>query len=422
MKKALFLPLLLLATAMPVYAQEAEEGGSGIVALVNDEVISSLDVSSRLAFVLATTQLSDTPEVRERLKPQLLRSLLDEKLQLQEATRAGIEVTDRDVQAAIAGMEQQRGIPPGGMLERLDVLGVPKATFLDQLHAQLAWNKLVVRTLRSQVKISDDEIDRERSKVRRSTGTKEVEIEVLALPVDRPENDAQVKALAGKLAAEIRAGAPFESVARALGGTQAQDIKPFWAAVDQLDPALAGALEQAQEGAITEPVRTLEGYTLAKLVGRRAGQAVAGNYTEVVLKDILLKLKEDASPADAELMLSIGKEVARHPGNCSDTGIAGVKNLGDFDIGVQYQRETLEGLPEQLRGIVARLNVGGVSEPYASEDGIRLFMLCERVEKPGELENGEVVAQRLFQQKLELEAQKYLRNLRREATIDVRRQ
>jgi hypothetical protein len=47
-------------------------------------------------------------------------------------------------------------------------------------------------------------------------------------------------------------------------------------------------------------------------------------------------------------------------------------------------------------------------------------MLCERVEKPAKLANREEAAQRLLQQKMELEADKYLRNLRRDATIDMR--
>jgi peptidyl-prolyl cis-trans isomerase SurA len=94
--------------------------------------------------------------------------------------------------------------------------------------------------------------------------------------------------------------------------------------------------------------------------------------------------------------------------------------MQDFDIQVNFRREMMSALGPQLRDIVEKLPVGGVSEPYASREGIRLFMLCERVEKPGPLADAEETKRRLQQQKLELEAQKYMRNLRREASIEVR--
>lgn len=410
--------LVLFGLSAPCFAEE--QTGAAILAIVNDEVISARDVESRLALVLATTRISDTPEVRAGLKPQILRGLMDEALQRQEATNAGIQVSEADIQDAIRNIETQRGISGGGLLERIDQLGVPREAFTDQVRAQLAWTKMVVKKIRPTIKISEEELERERSKGGVATGSNEVQVEILALPVDKPESEAQVKQLAEKLVAEIRGGAAFESVARELGGAQSQGaIRPFWVGVTQLDPAVASALEGAEPGSVAEPVRTLEGYTLVKLLGRR-GVPGSGNVTEVVVKDILLKLKDDAGQQDVEASLAIGREVAKHPGNCSDQGLAGVQDLKDLEITVQFKRDRLDALPQGLQEIATRLAVGEVSEPFASREGIRLFMLCERVEKPAPLADREETYQRLFQQKLELEAQKYLRKLRREATIDVR--
>ncbi len=409
--------VLSCLVALPVFAAEQP---LSIAAVVNDDIVTTLDVDNRMKLVLATTQLSDTPDVREGIRPQLLRGLIDERLQLQEAQSKNIEVSEDDLNQAIGTIEQQRGLPPGGLMAKLASLGVPSSTFTEQVRAQLAWTKLALRTLRPKVKVSEEELDRERRKVlqRGSGAGNEVEIELLALPVDKPENDAQVKTLAEKLVNEIRSGAPFESVARGLTGSA--NIKPFWITTDQLDPLLAQALESASTNTVTSPVRTLEGYTIVKLLNRRASIAAPSSITEVAVKEILLKLHPNATRSDVDLMLSIGKEVAKNPGNCSEKSIAGVQSLSPEDITVQFRRDNQDTMPEALKAIVSALPVGSVSEPFASQEGIRLFMLCERVEKSAPLADRDETMQRLLQEKLELEAQKYLRNLRRNAFIEIR--
>jgi peptidyl-prolyl cis-trans isomerase SurA len=428
-----YLPLLLAATttlftAQLTFAQDVPlapppvlpsmQGESGIVAVVNDEVISTRDLNDRLAFVFATTQLEDFADVRARLIPQVLRTLLDEKLRQQEAERNSINVSDEDVAEAIAGLEQQRGMMPGEMLGRLNMSGVPQSTFMEQIRTQLLWNRLVMRKIRPEVKISDDEVERERSKLSRQ-GTEELQIEQLALPVDRPENDAQVKALAEKLASGIRSGAPFESVARELGApkTQAQDIKPVWVTLDELDPAIAAILARAPEGAITDPVRTPEGYSLVKLLSRRKQQA-QGMVNEVALKDMLLK---PANPdMDPTTLQAMGAALAAAPGSCTEDTIPNISAYPGVVASVVLRRETLETMDERLRNVVGALSVGGVSEPYITSEGVRLFLLCERLEKPGALADAGEARQRVFQRKMELAAEKYVRQLRRDATIDIR--
>src|SRR5580704_1405043 len=65
-----------------------------IAAVVNDEVISVFDLVSRMRLVELSSNLPDTPETRQRIGGQVLRALVDEKLQLQEAKRQNVVATD----------------------------------------------------------------------------------------------------------------------------------------------------------------------------------------------------------------------------------------------------------------------------------------------------------------------------------------
>ena len=68
-----------------------------IAAVVNDDIISELDVYMRLRMAMLSAQLQDTEETRRRLLPQVLRNLIDDRLKMQEATRTGVHINPADV-------------------------------------------------------------------------------------------------------------------------------------------------------------------------------------------------------------------------------------------------------------------------------------------------------------------------------------
>lgn len=406
------------AQAQPV----PEQSDLAIIATAGDDAISSLDLENRLKMVLVTTDLPDNAETRERLRPQLLRLLIDERLEAQEAAKEKIEVTPDDVTKAIATIERQRNMQPGELEAGLKAHDVNSAIYLNQLKAQIAWNKLIAKKIKPQVKVSEEEIDRSRSLADADNVVTELQIGVLSLAVDKPEREPQVKKLADQLTAEIRGGASFEKVAPQFSSsvTSVQLLNAFWVNPGQLDPAIVEALHRIKPGEITDPVRTPEGYSIVKMFDIRRSHVAAEQPVELRIKNILFKLKPNSTEKDADLMLKIGEQVSAHPGLCTEKGAGGVANPGDYDMEVTFDDTSLAELPDGVRTLVEPLKVGEVSQPVATDDGIRLFMLCARNRLPLEVAEREKVYNLLMQQKLQLEAQKYLRNLRRDAFVDIR--
>ena len=247
---AVFTPALLV----PPAAQALQAGAVGIVAVVDDQVVSSLDVSDRLALVMGTTGIPDTPENRARLAPQILRSLVDERLQMEEADRQSVTVSDAKIQQGIAEIEKQSGKPPGSLEEYLTAKGLSKASFRAQVKAQIAWSEVLARKVRPKIRISDQEVARYVKRRQESPASaQEVQIASILLPVDAPAADASVKKAADKLGSEIRGGVSFDAVASQFssgtGSTRA--APPVWVDVSQLDPAIASAVAKAGTGGIT---------------------------------------------------------------------------------------------------------------------------------------------------------------------------
>ncbi|NBO20190.1 MAG: hypothetical protein EBV03_13415, partial [Proteobacteria bacterium] len=381
--------------AVEIASVKAGQPDLGIAAVVGDEAISSYDVENRLRFIISTARLASTPDVLKVIRPQVIRSLIDEKLQERAAAASKVKISDAEVADAMAAIEQQRGMPPGTIGQMLKQNGVPEETFKNQIRAQLAWNQVLSKKVRPNVHVSEEEVTIAARKFsmeppkKKATTPQEYKIGVIALPIEKPGQEKTIGALAFKLVQQIRAGASFEEVSRQFSSVAASaggKVETFWVRLGQLDAGIAQSLAEAQAGTVTNPVRTSQGYTIVKVYetrdipGKKAKEQPKPQEevkdTEVTFKEILLKLKPDANEQESEVMLQIGGEVAKNPGTCEEATVASIDSTKDFDIDVGFKNYLLSEMPDGLKDFADQLKQGEISPPLITYEGIRLYMLC----------------------------------------------
>src|SRR6516164_7353650 len=129
-----------------------------IVAVVNGDVISNADVDNRTRLFALSTGLPMTPDVLDRLKQQITRQLIDEKLRFQEVQRRKIVIPDKAIADAIHDIESRNGLLPGALRQKLSAGGAGQRTLIDQLRTQLGWTQVLRDQLGDQVKITDAEV------------------------------------------------------------------------------------------------------------------------------------------------------------------------------------------------------------------------------------------------------------------------
>jgi peptidyl-prolyl cis-trans isomerase SurA len=388
-----------------------------IAAVVNDEVISMFDLVSRVRMVMISSNIPDTPENRKRLEPQVLRQLIDEKLELEEAKRQNVRATDAEIKAALDQIEKQNKMQPGQLNQFLQARGLDRTALVDQLTASIVWAKLVRRMASETIEISDDEIDTEMKQLKEHANDPESRVAEIFLSVDNPAQDAEVKQLAERLSQQMRQGAQFSAVARQFSqsATAAVGGDLGWLRPGQLPPALGKAVSGLQPGQLSPPIRTGGGYYLLLVVERRNGVLDTQDATYDIVQ-VVFPLPPPASAAvraaairdaddirvagkDCPTMLAIGKEKAP---KLSSEG-----TLRESQIS------------PKMREIVDALPVGKPSEPIVQKNGVGVIMVCSKTKPDGKITRDQVT-ESLLKERLDAVSRRYLQDLRRNAYVDVR--
>ena len=210
---------LFLAATVGLAPHAHAQSVQRIAAVVNDEVVSVRDLRDRVRLVLFLSGIGDTSESRGRIANQVLRTVVDERLQLQEAKKRGVSVSDGEVGQAIAEMERANRMAPGGLSSVMAQNRVSLNSLRAQFRARIAWSKLVGRRLAPRVDIGDEEVTAALARIEASRGEEAYRLGEILLPVNRSDDEATVRNAAERLVAQIRKGARFGALARQFSRT-----------------------------------------------------------------------------------------------------------------------------------------------------------------------------------------------------------
>jgi peptidyl-prolyl cis-trans isomerase SurA len=389
-----------------------------IAAVVNDQVISILDVTERIDFVITSSGLQRSLEQRQRLAPQVLRRLIDETLQSQEAKRLNIQVSKRDLDNAVASIERSNGIPSGKFADFLKQQGVSMPAVMSQIEADLAWQKLISQRIVPTIDIGEEEIDAVIARINATKGAEQYRVSEILLTIDDPGDQTQVRELAGKLVEQLRSGAEFAAVARQFSksASAATGGDIGWVQEGQLDASVIDILKNLQVGGVSDPSETPDGLVIFKLDEKRKNAAPGEDEREIALRQILVQLDGAASEADAAVRMQQVAQTVEAAQGCP-AFVEAAKALG-VPQGENPTRIRSGDLNETLRGIVDGLSIGKASAPIRSPVGIQVVMVCERSDAGGPPRDE--IRETLVRERVDLRARRYLRDLRRAAFVDVR--
>lgn len=391
-----------------------------IAAIVNDDVVSVFDLDARLQMVIVSSGLRTTRKLREKLAPQVLRGLIDERIRLQEAKRRNVSVTESNLQRAITVIEKRNKVAPGQLKSFLADNRIPVSTLLSQLRAQIAWGKLVNRRLRPRVTISQEEIEEVLQRIKLRVGQTEYRIAEIFLTLDSPEQEAEVRRGAERLVEQLRNGARFEPVARQFSqsNSAASGGDLGWFHESDLDDDLKPVITNLKPGAVSGPIYSLSGIRIVKLIGiRRIASDKPMNLT-MKLGQIFLPLPPKAGDKEVATQLRRARTLAGTVAGCPD--MARVAKEVKSPLPANLGKVKLSDLSPLIRTAVSNLAVNTASAPLRTGRGVLVLMVCERDQPKPRLPSREDIESRLIAKRLSLMARRYMRDLRYASVVDMR--
>ncbi len=397
--------------------------GERIVAIVNTDVITNGDINNRARLFALSTGMPISGPMLDRLKPQIVRQLIDERLRMQEAQRRKIVIPDQAIAASIRDIEQRNNMPPGALRQRLSVDGIGQRTLVSQIRAQLAWTQVLREQLGDRLNVSDADIEEQMRLQNALVGKTEFRIGEIFIPIDDPAHSADAQRFAETVITELRSGAPFSIVAaqfsQAAGALEGGDAG--WVQLSQLDPAVGALVTQMPPGAISNPVKVPGGFSIVTLFGKREiGREMA---TAVSLRQVFLPFTQPLNPQaptdQQRQTLEKARGIAASARGCEQ--MEEIAKANNSPRPPDPGETRLEGVsPPQFRQMLATIPLGKATEPLVSPDGIAVMMVCSREQKNMGTMSKQDIQRYLINERVELLSRQVLRDLRRQATIEMR--
>lgn len=390
-----------------------------IAAVVNDQVITNRDVEARLAMTLRLLNIPDSPQTRQRFLPQILQTLIDERIQTQEASRRGVIANQEDLGIRLSQVERQFNIQPGQLDAFLAARGIDRNAFLAQMRNEAQWQKYIFSRLLPSVSVTDEEVASAFERILANAGEGEALMSEVFLAVENPDQEEEVRRSAQRLLEQIRATGNFAGLARLFSQamTAAAGGDMGWVQPENL-PEEIGAMARAMEpGTISEPIRAVGGYYIIAVREKRRLNAVDPGETRVNLKQIILPVPENAPAPDVQSQTELAALLSESIASCQDADRV-IQELRSQESGT-LGTVRLRDLPANVRAAVEPLAVGRATAPVRLSRGVAVFVVCEKLEAQGGL-NREQVRNSIINARLQALVRRTMRDLSRDAVIERR--
>ncbi len=388
-------------------------------AIVNGEVITESDIDHRLALFLSSNRIELPPEQVATARAQVLRNLIDETLQIQAAAAEEITVEPRDVDTYYTRFAQRFQQTPESFAAYLRSIGSSERSLKRQIQGEIAWQRLQGRRIEPFVNVGDDEVQRIIDRLNASRGTSEYQVGEIFLSAT-PENAAEVRANAERIVQQIRQGASFAAYARQFSeaSTAAVGGDLGWVRAEQLPDELAAVVREMPVGAISNAVAVPGGYSIIGLVDSRRILEADPRDAQLSLMQMSIAFPAGTPQAQVNTRAEQLARATQEMGGCGRAAETAQRVGAEL---VSNDQVRVRDLPPALQPLLLNLNIGQATRPFGSAERVSVLVLCGRDDpQAASGPSFDQIYASLSEDRVNRRAQRYLRDLRRDAVIDYR--
>ena len=381
-----------------------------IAVIVNDEVISRYDVNQRVRLILVTSGIPATEENIKRIEEQAIKALIDEKIQIQEAIKLEVPDSPNEINLMLDNIARSTQTTAEGILESITSQGVNSETLLNQIKSELLWNKIVRGRFGSYINISDEEVDIIYDRTIQNINNSQYDISEIFIGFEDENEEKEARDLTQRLTEQLKNNIPFEPVAQQFSQASSSGQGGFigWVSEGQLDSEILSSIKNLEIGAVSEPIKTVNGYFIIKINGKseEGGKNPMKNQYDLISVSFNIEDK------------IIAEEFSNNFVSCKRLDSL-LENYNEKEVNVIGKR-LLQELPNELHKELLEKNAGNALSPRFSEKNIDIILICDRKDDIGIQVNREVIEDNIYSQKMGMMSRRHLRDLRRDAVIEYR--
>ncbi len=397
-----------------------------VVAVVDSGVIMESQLNSRVEEILIRLK-NDKAELPplNLLEEQVLDRLIIEEIQLQLADRAGIKISDSELNQTLSRVSSQNNLSLEEFRLKLEAEGTSYKSFRDTIKKELIIQRVQRGKVGAKIDISEQELENFiNSEEGRTQLAEQYNVQHILLSVKSGLSEIEIEAIeneAVSLLERLENGESFEKLAASYSAGQKALEGGFlgWRTSAELPSLFAEVVSGLTVGEVAQLVRSGAGFHILKLTDKRGNtvkfldQTLARhilvqpseirteNQAEVLINDIYKRLKE------GEDFKQLARQFSEDPGSKMDGGELGWSNPGDYDPAFEMTLNATE--------------IGQLSEPVKSSFGWHIIEVMDRRnEDVSQEEQKNRAYQIIFKRKFDQELQSTLIELRAEAYVDIK--
>jgi len=419
--------LVLLAVLAPLSAQAERKLLDQVVAIVDESVILQTELEARISTITSRLSAQGTAlPPRQVLEERVLDQLITESIQMQMADRAGMRISDNELNETMANIAERNGMSLAQFENQLAAEGVSYNQAREQIRKEMLTSRVQQRQVGNRVRVTDREVENYLESLEARGGNNaQYRLAYIFVSVDDPSDEAEVEAArekAERLRNEIASGRDFREVAvaesDASNALEGGDMG--WRAEGQLPSLVAPVVPELPVGEPSEVLENNSGFHLVMVMDKRGGEqqqviqqhrvrhilvrpseATTDSQAETMIRDLYQQLQNGAS------FSALAREYSDDPVSGSDGG-----NLGWVSPGQMvpaFEQAMLNADVGELRG------------PFRSQFGWHILQVQERRQKDisGDVRDAEA-RQAIYRRKFETELQNWLQEIRDEAFIEFK--
>lgn len=389
-------------------------------AVVNGDIITRTDVEQRLALIVAANGGTMSAEELERLRTQVLRNLIDEVLEIQEARGNKITVSQAEIEDSYVRVSKNFKRTPEQLTAYLKQMGSSEASLKRQIEGELSWNRLLRRNVQPFINVSQEEVQGIVDRLNAAKGSTEVRVGEIFLSAT-PNNIEEVTNNARRIMQQVQQGGSFVAYARQFSeaSTAAVGGDLGWVRPEQLPDALASATHEMAVGQLAGPIQVPGGVSILYMIDKRQVLTADPRDAVLALRQLSISFPAGTTQEQATQRASQFAEATRTIAGCGAAQKVAEQLGAEL---VDNDQVKIRDLPEQLQNLIVNLQVGQATPPFGSaKDGVRVLVICGRDDpQVASGANPEAIMAQLEDERVNLRARRYLRDLRRDAVIDYR--